>query len=285
MSSSSDLSPTQLPLNTFTPFSQSNWWKGDDYHNNSQPQFILAKEVLLKYIFKGDEKVLDIGCGDGEVTKFIAKEKVPFGSIVGIDASSSMIESAIINNSIYNINYQIGLAESFQFDNLFDLIVSFSAIHWVVDQQAVWNNIRMHLKIGGHALISLNPQPRKKEFAEAINEVIKSSQFYSFFCNYFPVKNLMPLMSINEYEYVIIQSGLRVDECKQSFKYFEYESKSVFINNVKAWLPYVAQVPKELQDEFVTLIITKFLVKTNQKEIGIVKLEYNNFMIQATRIS
>lgn len=259
------------------------WWNGDDYHKNSHSQGKLAKEVLLKYSFKGDEKILDIGCGDGEVTTFIAKEKAPSGCVVGIDASRSMIEIAKANNKQSNTTFQEGLAESFKIDDLFDLIVSFSTLHWVPDQLAVWRNIHKHLKIGGHTLVSLNPAPRNQELSEAIDEVIQSSPFIPFFLNFFE-KNVMPLMSIEEYKNVILQSGLRVDECKQSLRYFEYENKLNFINSVKAWLPHVAQVPKELQEVFVEAIITKFLLKTHQNENENIKLEFNNFIIQATRL-
>lgn len=260
------------------------WWNGQDYHKNSHSQCKLALEVLQKYPFKGHEIVLDIGCGDGEVTCFIAREKVPFGRVVGIDSSSSMIEIATANQLQRNATFQMGLAESFQINDLFDVIVSFSTLHWVPDQPAVWNNIRRHLKIGGHALISLNPAPRSKELTKAIDKVIQSSQFSPFFRD-FAEKSVMPLMSIEQYENVILQAGLKVDECKQSDKYFEYENKEIFVNNVKAWLPHVAQVPKELQNLFVNSIITIFLLNTHQNEIGSVRLDYNNFMIQATRLN
>lgn len=256
------------------------WWNGDDYHLNSHHQYKLADETLFNCPFKGDEKVLDIGCGNGAITCFIAKDKVPYGFVVGIDSSSSMIQSAIANNSVSNAVFQEGLAESFRIESDFDVIVSFSTLHWISDQQAVWNNIRKHLKLGGQALVSLNPPPRNQEFTEAINEVVQSAQFEPYFRDFVEV-SLMPVLSIDEYKQIVMNAGLRVDECVHSIKCFDYENKDVFIDNVKAWLPHVVRVPKESQRLFVEAIITKFLTKTQQDQVNI-KFNYHNFMIKAT---
>lgn len=260
------------------------WWNGQEYHQNSVQQCNLALEVLQKHSFKGDEKVLDIGCGNGAITNYIASEKVPHGSVVGLDASRSMIDSSMANFARPNLAYQEGLAESFQIDGVFDVIVSFSTLHWVPHQQAVWNNIRRHLKIGGHALVSLNPAPRSKELIEAIDYVIQRSEYSLFFLN-FTEKSHMPCMNIEEYEKLILQTGLKVEECKQSIKYFEYENKTVFANNLKAWLPHAAQVSKEMQDAFMQSIVATFLDRTHQKDNGQVRLDFNNFFVKATRIN
>ena len=47
----------------------------------------------LKLALKGNERVFDIGCGDGKVTAEIAKQ-LPNGSVLGIDKSEEMIRFA-----------------------------------------------------------------------------------------------------------------------------------------------------------------------------------------------
>ena len=260
------------------------WWNGKAYSENSLWQFELANEILLKYPFKGDEKVLDIGCGDGRITTFIAKEKVPRGTIKGIDMSSSMIETALEKSKNQNnVSFQQGLAESFHINELFDVIVSFSTLHWVVDQKAAWENIRLHLKIGGHALVSLNPPPRNKELAEAIVNVMQSSIFSPFFSNFIETA-IMPELSLYEYKEVVIATCLRVDHCTQYSRNITFERKADFVNNVKSWLPHVVQVPIMLQDQFVDEIITHFLKNSNQDNRGPVTLRYTNFIVKTQRI-
>ena len=48
------------------------------YQQHSQLQSSLAQELLQTYPFKGNEWILDVGCGDGKITAQIAL-KVPFG--------------------------------------------------------------------------------------------------------------------------------------------------------------------------------------------------------------
>lgn len=257
-------------------------WIAEKYSQSSFPQCNLAREVLQNHIFSNNEKVLDIGCGDGTISSFVAKEKVPYGSVMGIDASSSMIEWAQMHHHEKNVTFEIAKAETFNFDNLFDLIISFSCLHWIDDQQIVWNNIRKHLKIGGLALVSLNPQPRNHDFASAIDETIQEVSFRPYFDG-FKETFIMPYMTIDEYRDTVLRAGLKVDRCIQTIKTLELENKESFVNNVKAWLPHVSQLPDDLQDSFVREIATKFMIKTDQHADGKVILPYSHFFIKATR--
>lgn len=68
-------------------------WDAKDYAKNSQNQFRWAKELIPKLKLKGNEALLDIGCGDGKITVELAK-CLPYGRAVGIDSSAGMINLA-----------------------------------------------------------------------------------------------------------------------------------------------------------------------------------------------
>ena len=68
-------------------------WNAADYAANSAAQQSWARELITRLALRGDEHVLDVGCGDGKVTAEIART-VPHGSVVGVDASPQMIEFA-----------------------------------------------------------------------------------------------------------------------------------------------------------------------------------------------
>src|SRR5277367_6388290 len=65
-------------------------WNAAEYAANSTVQQSWARELIAKLHLRGDEHVLDVGCGDGKVTAEIARA-VPRGSVAGIDASAEMI--------------------------------------------------------------------------------------------------------------------------------------------------------------------------------------------------
>ena len=51
------------------------------------------KELISQLALKGDETILDLGCGDGILTEQLSSF-VPNGKVIGIDASTGMIETA-----------------------------------------------------------------------------------------------------------------------------------------------------------------------------------------------
>ena len=68
-------------------------WDAADYGKHSQAQYQWAQELIAGLHLRGCEAVLDIGCGDGKVTKGIA-DRLPHGYVIGVDRSGNMIESA-----------------------------------------------------------------------------------------------------------------------------------------------------------------------------------------------
>ncbi len=68
-------------------------WSAADYASNSVVQQTWARELIAKLKLRGDERILDVGCGDGKVTAEMARA-IPKGQAVGVDASRQMIEFA-----------------------------------------------------------------------------------------------------------------------------------------------------------------------------------------------
>ncbi|HZL65322.1 MAG TPA: methyltransferase domain-containing protein [Thermoleophilia bacterium] len=68
-------------------------WDARDYAAHSCAQLGWARELIEKLRLRGDEDVLDIGCGDGRATALIA-ERLPRGSVLGVGNSASMIALA-----------------------------------------------------------------------------------------------------------------------------------------------------------------------------------------------
>ena len=68
-------------------------WDARTYHQVAAPQEEWGREVLARLDLRGDETVLDAGCGSGRVTRLIA-ERLPDGHVIGVDGSSAMIEHA-----------------------------------------------------------------------------------------------------------------------------------------------------------------------------------------------
>jgi trans-aconitate 2-methyltransferase len=68
-------------------------WNADDYARNASVQQKWARELATKLYLQGDETLLDIGCGDGQISAELAAQ-VPRGWVVGVDSSAAMVDLA-----------------------------------------------------------------------------------------------------------------------------------------------------------------------------------------------
>src|SRR5271165_2494157 len=68
-------------------------WDGNSYDRISATMEALGLDVLARLELKGDELVVDAGCGSGRITEALL-ERLPGGRVIGLDESPSMIEAA-----------------------------------------------------------------------------------------------------------------------------------------------------------------------------------------------
>ena len=101
----------------------------------------------------GDGKVLDVGCGTGEITARLA-EKFPQASFVGLDLEQSHLDRAAARCAQCGprVRFQIGDALALPFDDAtFDLVVCRHLLQAVPDPARVLGEIRRVLRRGGRA--------------------------------------------------------------------------------------------------------------------------------------
>ncbi len=110
-----------------------------------------AFESLCEFINPEGLKVLDFGCGTGQLTEKIARVAT---SVVAIDSSAKMIE-VLENKNIHNVNplaCEISsklINENPIFEGGFDLIVASSVCAFVADYEKTLSDLKCALKEGG----------------------------------------------------------------------------------------------------------------------------------------
>jgi SAM-dependent methyltransferase len=118
-------------------------WDPQAYKKNGAFVHGLAGGVLEWLDAQPEERILDLGCGDGQLTKRI----VATGArVVGFDASPKMAASA----RALGIEVDEGNAESLPYgDSAFDAVFSNAALHWVRNQDAMMAGVHRLLRTGG----------------------------------------------------------------------------------------------------------------------------------------
>lgn len=102
--------------------------------------------------FKG-KKILDLGCGYGENCRYMSE--LGAEQVIGIDISQKMLDVAIQENSLPNIQYlQKSMNEISSLHQKFDLIISSLAVHYIEDFDKLVTNIYDCLNSNGTFIFS-----------------------------------------------------------------------------------------------------------------------------------
>lgn len=253
-------------------------WDAEDYQKSSSQQQKWARELIAKFHLQGDERLLDIGCGDGKVTAEIASY-LKNGSVLGIDSSKEMIKLAqetFTSQEYHNLSFQIKDARELDFEAEFDLIFSNAALHWIKNHQPVLVKIQRSLKPGGRILIQMGGRGNGRGVLDVADDIIKEEKWKSYFKDFkFPFGFYGP----EEYEQWLKAADLTVVRVELLPKVMVHHGIAGFKSWIRTtWLPYTQRVPEELQEDFVNEIALKYLEKhplghDNNVNLDMVRLE------------
>jgi trans-aconitate methyltransferase len=116
------------------------------------------------------ERILDLGCGDGQLT---AKIVASGAEVVGVDASAAMIAGA----QAKGIDARVCNAESLPFEAEFDAVFSNAALHWVRDQDAMLAGVYRALKPGGRFVAEMGGHGNVAAILVAFTAVLEKHGF------------------------------------------------------------------------------------------------------------
>ena len=158
-------------------------------------------EALLELLSaKAGERILDLGCGTGQLTEKIAQT----GAIAtGIDYSPDMIEKAKQNYP--HLQFNVADARNFQVTEPLDAVFSNAALHWINEPEAVINSIWKALKPGGRFVAEFGGKGNVNAIINALNNVLEEFGYPS------PEKtNPWYYPSIGEYAKLLENKGFEV---------------------------------------------------------------------------
>jgi len=122
-------------------------WDAKTYDKVSNPQFEMAQPVLERLPLRGDETVLDAGCGSGRVTELLL-ERLPRGRVLAVDADAAMVAQARERLGERARVEQQDLLE-LTVDEPVDAVFSTATFHWIPDHDTLFARLHGALKPGG----------------------------------------------------------------------------------------------------------------------------------------
>jgi trans-aconitate 2-methyltransferase len=201
-------------------------WNASEYARISSLQAAMAEEVLALLELKGNERILDVGCGNGKTTAEIAA-RVPHGAVVGVDASADMVAFAAAHGALHpNLQFAVADARQLPYQHEFDLVVSFNALHWIPDQDRALRSMRATMKGSGLAQLRLVPKGQRKSLEDVLEETRLSSRWSSYFQSFRdPYLHLTP----EQYGELAKQNGFAVRRLRVEAKAWGFQSRAAFL--------------------------------------------------------
>ena len=252
----------------------------------SHAQESWGHEIIEDRKWKGNEIVLDAGCGSGRLTKILSI-KVPQGKVIAVDSDLSMIRLAKENLVKFsNIEFiQMDISE-IELEEKVDVVFSNAVLHWILNHKKVFERFWQILKPDGQLLIQCGGHRNLTKTLSIINKVRKSKEFYNYFCNnkgediwnepwYFGKKE--------DTEKILQEIGFRNIQVFLENKEAKFHNKEEYFLFIKTivLIPYLKYLPNDrLKDKFAKSVIQE--IETNARELQW-KLDFVRLNINAIK--
>lgn len=175
-------------------FTSINNWNTNLYEDKHAFVWQYGEDLLKLLNPQSGERILDLGCGTGQLTAKIAAAGV---ETAGIDSAATMIEKA--KQNYQHIQFDIGDATKFAVEKPLDAVFSNAVLHWIKQPDAVISCVYKALKPGGRFVAEFGGKGNVKAITTALEDMGISPAINPW---YFP--------SIGEYATRLEQQGFNV---------------------------------------------------------------------------
>lgn len=190
-------------------------WNAEAYHRLSEPQYAWGRRVLERVSARGDEAVIDAGCGTARLTVELAA-LVPRGRVLAVDLSQNMLRRAreVVSQNHVGPSALPGAAPeltktradvaapgrgkihlicadsaALPFNGIADGVFSTASFHWVPDHDALFRSIFTALKPGGWLIAQCGGGPNLFGMRQRAEALMKTSEFSRYFEGWKLVQN------------------------------------------------------------------------------------------------
>ena len=258
-------------------------WDGETYRKNKSIQFQGALDQIRAYSFQGNENILDIGSGDGEITSILVSRTK--GTVLGLDIDSSMVDHATSHYGNARLKFIKQNASQIDYKDRFHLITSFNAAQWIEDQSGFLHRLRLALKFNGKILIGMPTVIADERIGTSLmvsifKQITTSEKWKKYFKDF---RSPWRFFSKSEYEGLLIQAGLKPIQIEITKKPFKLPSQDAFIGWMRQISPHLRYLPDDLKNEFLREVAGEYLKQVPLSEQGEVFLSHAQLEVIAIK--
>jgi len=240
-------------------------WNGADYERQSAHQRSWGTGIAAELPLRGGERILDLGCGDGSVTRLLA-ERVPDGSVLGIDAAAGQLEAAG-KKCLPNMAVELLDINAMEFDGEFDCIYSNATLHWVRDHAALLRRAYRALRPGGILRAQFGGDGNCPNLLECLRLRMAMPPYREAFAGFawpwfFP--------GVPEYQRLLRASPFGGGRAWLEAKPHRFPGAEALVGwlDNPSLIPYIQGLPSGLRRPFRDLVVADMLARTAQPDGG-----------------
>jgi len=243
-------------------------WDAHSYDQVSRlVQYRWGQEVLKWRNWKGNETVMDAGCGSGLLTKLLA-QKVPNGKVYGIDIDYNMIEQAKKNlKDLENVELVLSDFSDVKLPTKLDVIFSNASLHWVRNHAKVfrhfWNMLKSRSTTRRQLLIQCGGHGNLKRTILVLRRVMELNEFKEYFTN------------MNQSWYFA-----KPDDTRKLLRKIGYVNSKVYLHN-----DHVIMTNRKVYSRFVKTVIMKPFLECLPDDDKLRNRYLNSFLYEVERKS
>jgi trans-aconitate 2-methyltransferase len=226
-------------------------WDAATYERVSAPLTAMGADVLDRLVLRGDETVLDAGCGTGGVTALL-RERLPRGRVIAVDAAPSMVAQA---RELLPADVDVRRADLLELDlgEPVDAILSTATFHWVHDHDRLFANLHAALAPGGRLVAQCGGHGNVAAVKQAGADAARDERFARYFEGW---SEDWTFATPEETEPRLRAAGFGDVWCWLSRVDVETDDPGAYIGAICLG-SHVAQLPEELHEPFVAAAIER----------------------------
>ena len=257
-------------------------WDAGDYAKHSLGQFAWALSIIDRLALKGDEQVLDVGCGDGKVSAEIAS-RVTGGRVLGVDKSPDMIELArrTWGGQSANLAFEVADAQALDVPPIFDVVFSNAAIHWMPDHQSVVRGVARALAPNGRMFLSMGGRGTAAPVYRALTAFAHDGPWAPFLAGAVSPHHFR---GPDDFEPLLRELGIRPARLELVPKPIRHADRRALTGWLRTtWMTYTERCPVALRDQFLEELTDRVTPACGVAEDGALLLPMVNLEIEATK--